>query len=76
MEIVNELPDEFKTTIIKVNGKAGVEWLADFNNLLNYCIGKWRLKVLPAKKLSYNFVAPVLFVHATTYGHCFHRHQL
>ncbi len=61
MKIVTELPDDFKTNIIKVHDKAGKEWLDHFDNLVNYCMSKWRLKTMPAKKLSYNFVAPVLF---------------
>lgn len=56
-----ELPDDFKRTIIGVHGIAGEKWLSHFDNLINYCISKWRFKLMPAKKLSYNFVAPVLF---------------
>jgi streptomycin 6-kinase len=55
------LPVEFKNTIISVHGKAGEEWLAGFDKLINYCVNKWQFKLLPAKKLSYNFVAPVVF---------------
>jgi streptomycin 6-kinase len=56
-----KLPDEFKNTVISVNGKAGKEWLAGFDDLIAYCIHKWQFRLLPAKKLSYNFVAPVVF---------------
>jgi streptomycin 6-kinase len=55
------LPNEFKNTIIGVQGKAGEEWLAGFDELINYCINKWQLNLLPYKKLSYNFVTPVVF---------------
>lgn len=56
-----ELPDEFKNTIISVNGKTGEKWLAGFDDLIAYCIHKWQFRLLPFKKLSYNFVAPVIF---------------
>jgi streptomycin 6-kinase len=55
------LPAEFKNTIISVHGKAGEDWLTGFDELINHCVNKWQLKLLPAKKLSYNFVAPVVF---------------
>jgi streptomycin 6-kinase len=56
-----ELPDEFKNIIISVNGKTGEKWLAGVDDLIDYCTHKWRLKLMPAKELSYNFVAPVVF---------------
>jgi streptomycin 6-kinase len=56
-----DLPDEFKNIIISVNGKTGEKWLAGFDGLIDYCIHKWQFRLLPAKKLSYNFVAPVIF---------------
>ncbi len=56
-----ELPDDFKRTIIGVHGIVGEKWLSNFDGLIDYCISKWRFQLMPAKKLSYNFVAPVLF---------------
>ncbi|MDB5023043.1 MAG: kinase [Mucilaginibacter sp.] len=56
-----ELPDEFKNIIISIYGKTGEKWLAGLDGLIDHCLHKWRLKLLPAKKLSYNFVVPVVF---------------
>jgi hypothetical protein len=55
----SRLPAEFKNTIISIHGKAGEEWLTGFDELISYCINKWHFKLLPAKKLFYNFVTPV-----------------
>lgn len=55
------LPAEFKSTIINIYGNAGEEWLAGFGELIAYCINKWQFKLLSAKKLSYDFVVPVVF---------------
>jgi streptomycin 6-kinase len=54
-----ELPAEFKETVINVNGDAGKKWLLNFDNLVTYCEDKWRFKLMPHYKLSFNFVAPV-----------------
>jgi streptomycin 6-kinase len=60
-----ELPAEFINTIISVNGKAGEQWLAGMDELIAYCKHKWQFELLPVRKLSFNFIAPVLFVNGS-----------
>jgi len=56
-----ELPPEFKETIISVHGSTGKSWLLNLDGLIDYCENKWRFKLMEYYKLSFNFVAPVVF---------------
>jgi len=58
---VIDLPSKFIQTIISVHGKAGEKWLAGLDELIAYCKNKWQFELVPPKKLSYSFVAPVKF---------------
>lgn len=61
-----DLPDDFIQTVISVRGEAGRQWLGSLDELITYCKGKWHFELLPAKKLSFNFVAPVVFEDGST----------
>lgn len=56
-----DLPDEFIHTVISVHGEVGKIWLSRLNDLIAYCKQKWQFELLPVKKLSFNFVAPIVF---------------
>jgi len=55
------LPRKFIQTVISVHGKTGERWLDELDDLITYCKQKWHFELLPVKKLSFNFVAPVVF---------------
>jgi streptomycin 6-kinase len=58
---VIHLPSKFIQTVVSVHGKAGQKWLAGLDDLITCCKQKWQFELLPVKKLSINFVAPVVF---------------
>jgi len=60
MKVIH-LPSKFVQTVFSVHGKAGERWLNELNGLIDYCKQKWQFELLPVKKLTFNFVAPVVF---------------
>lgn len=60
-----DLPEAFKKTIINVHKEKGVEWLSNFDQLIEECEKQWKLKIGKHYKLSYNFAAPVLMADGT-----------
>ena len=55
------LPSDFVNKVTSVHGQAGKQWLDGLDDLIAYSKNKWRFELLPAKKLSFNFVVPVVF---------------
>ncbi|MGD6843892.1 aminoglycoside phosphotransferase family protein [Bacillus infantis] len=60
-----DLPEAFKRTIISIHKEKGIEWLSNFEHLIEECEERWKLKIGKHYKLSYNFAAPVLMPDGT-----------
>lgn len=56
-----ELPAKFIQTVLSVHGRTGEQWLAGLDDLITYCRQKWQFELLQIKKLTFNFVAVVIF---------------
>ena len=56
-----DLPSDFIDKVTSVHGEVGKQWLESLDSLIAYSKHKWHFELLPAKKLSFNFVAPVVF---------------
>ncbi len=55
------IPPAFAQTILGVHGVAGAAWLTELPALLDECVERWSLTLLPASfPLSYNYVRPAL----------------
>jgi streptomycin 6-kinase len=55
------IAEQFSKRIVAVHGKDGERWLAGLNSAIAFSEKHWGCKVLQPFKLSYNYVAPVLF---------------
>ncbi|TYS52074.1 aminoglycoside phosphotransferase family protein [Bacillus infantis] len=60
-----ELPQAFKRTIINVHKENGIQWLSSFDDLIEECERRWKLRIGEHYKLSYNFAAPVFMADGT-----------
>ncbi|MGD6901026.1 aminoglycoside phosphotransferase family protein [Bacillus infantis] len=60
-----ELPEAFKRTIINVHKENGIQWLSSFDDLIEECERRWKLRIGEHYKLSYNFAAPVFMADGT-----------
>jgi streptomycin 6-kinase len=56
-----DLPSTFIAAVVSVHGRKGEEWLSSLDELIDHCKRKWHFRLLPARNLSFNFVAPILF---------------
>lgn len=55
------LPESFERHIIESFGAEGTAWLKQLPNIIETCVNRWSLSVLPHyEPLSYNYVAPAI----------------
>lgn len=56
-----QIPKDLRTTIERVHGERGREWLENFPDLINECQERWSLNLdRPFDNLSYNLVLPAI----------------